>query len=599
MVAAADQGGHIVCQLQGGKEVIGLADGGGNGLAVGPGLADLLGVLGTGQHPLGVADLNARAAAQAELAGVVVQPPNAREPPHLVEEVVAGHGDGLGHIHRPVGAAGGVIDPALGLGELVVGVDAPVHNGGGGGDHPGFQPRHGGAELKGGAGGIGAVGGPVEHGQGGIFAPAVVHLVPLAQVVGGVAGQGQHLPGAHADDRRRAAPGHAVSAGHGLDGGGQGVLGHLLQVDVNGQGHGVAGLGLLGVKLAGNLAVFVGGHQLHAVYAVEILLKGLLHAALSHQVVHGVVAVVLVFFVPVLGEDAAHPAQDVGGIGGVIHPLAGGARGHACKVAVHHLADHPHRHILGEHIAAGNLRAVPHPGDEPGLLVGVVGGNGVDLPQLCHHLVAGEGQGDLLLPGIGDLVVVHPGCKGLAGLRVRQAVGVVPAQGQGVDPGEALLGAELQKPPHRRVARSVIGKALGGEFQGVGQAVRHQHLAVSVGDDAPAGLHHLPLGGTGGGKGPVAVSLNDLVMHQQNAEQAQHRRKHAQQHDEPGAVGIILFHGSEFLLSRGAKGRKKPSVVLIPGQTLAAASAWADIPGASGAGSAAAPCPAASGRRGG
>ena len=247
MIAAADESGHIVGQLQGGEQVIGLTDGGGDGLAVGPGFADFFGVFGAGQHAVGVADLDARAAAQAKLTGVVVQPLDACKPAHLIEKVVARHRDGLAHVHGSVGAAGGIIDPASGLGELIVGVNAPVHNSGGGSDNAGLQGRHRGAELEGGAGGVGAVGGAVKHGQGGILAPGVVHLVPLAQVVGGIAGQGQHLPGAHADHCRRAAPGHAIAFRHGLDGGRQGILGGFLQVQVDGQGHGVARLGFLGV----------------------------------------------------------------------------------------------------------------------------------------------------------------------------------------------------------------------------------------------------------------------------------------------------------------------------------------------------------------
>ena len=83
--------------------------------------------------------------AQPELHGVVVQPLNTGQPTHLVEEVVARHGNGLRHIHSAVGAAVGAIDPASGLGKFVIGVDAPVHDGGGGSDDAGLQSCHGGA----------------------------------------------------------------------------------------------------------------------------------------------------------------------------------------------------------------------------------------------------------------------------------------------------------------------------------------------------------------------------------------------------------------------------------------------------------------------
>ena len=69
----------------------------------------------------------------------------------------------------------------------------------------------------------------------------------------------QHLAAANTHHHRCAATDHAVLLRHGLDGLGQGFFRVLLQVDVQGQGHGTAGLRFLGIELAGDLALLIGG----------------------------------------------------------------------------------------------------------------------------------------------------------------------------------------------------------------------------------------------------------------------------------------------------------------------------------------------------
>ena len=56
----------------------------------------------------------------------------------------------------------------------------------------------------------------------------------------------------------------------------------------------------------------------------------------------------------------------------------------------------------------------------------------------------------------------------------------------------SFCGAQVHQPQDGGVADPwSILKILGGEDQGIGQPVGHQHLAVAVGDDAPGGLHRL------------------------------------------------------------------------------------------------------------
>ena len=224
MLAAAHQRGDIVGQLQGGEQVVGLADGGGDGLAVRPLPVVAVRPLRRGQHTAGIADLNAGGRAKTELGGVAVQRADPGQASHLVEEVVAGDGDGLGHIDAPVGSAALLIDPAHGLGMRIIGIDAAVLNDGGGGDDAALQRRHGGTHLEGGAGGVHTLRGAVEHGQTIIRHKRLVVLVEGGQVIGGVAGQCQHLAAAHRYHGGSAAALVAVLVDHAGDGVGQRLL---------------------------------------------------------------------------------------------------------------------------------------------------------------------------------------------------------------------------------------------------------------------------------------------------------------------------------------------------------------------------------------
>ncbi len=374
--------------------------------------------------------------------------------------------------------------PAHGLGILVVGVDTPVLDDGGGGDDALLQRRGGGTQLEGGAGGIDALCGAVEHGQAFVGHQLLIVLVEGLQVVGGVAGQCQHLAGAHLNDRRRAAPLIAVLVHHALNGLGQRFLHHLLQVDVQRQGHGAAGLGLAGVQLTGELAVLVGGDEPPAVLAVEVFLEGLLHAVLAHQVVH-VVALVGVAHVagglvaaPFLLPYGAHGAQDVGGQLGVVHPRCRRLDGHALVVPVGDAAQQVRGHVLGEGIAAAAVQLVPDAHDQPRLRVG----------QALVYFVQGPQRGKGLLVGavLGQFVVLQVFLEGLRPAGGGQAGGGARGHGQRVVPQHVLLLAQLYQPQYGVVQRRlVLAEAALVQHQCIGQAVADQHLAVAVGDDAP------------------------------------------------------------------------------------------------------------------
>lgn len=278
MLSAGGQCGDVVGKLEGRVELVGLAEGGPGGLVV----ARLIAGQGTGV----ITNLNAGVLSQAEGLQILPEGVHAHSVSHLREEVVAGLGDGLRHIDETVVAAGAV-GAAVGG---VVGIDPPAGRVDllGGSNDPLLQRGHGRQGLDGGAGDVRPVGGAVCEGAGRVIVESRVDaaLSECGEIIGGIRGQGQNFPRAHLYHRHGAAPGLIpILPGHPGDGGGQGVLRRLLEVQVDGQLHGVAGHRLLGVILAGDLAVLVQGDHPGAVGALEMGFKGRLHAVLAHIVV--------------------------------------------------------------------------------------------------------------------------------------------------------------------------------------------------------------------------------------------------------------------------------------------------------------------------
>ena len=302
-----------------------------------------------------------------------------------------------------MGGAALPVDPAHGLWVAVIGVDTAILNDGGRRDDAALQRRHGGTHLEGGAGGVGALCGPVEHGQPLVGHQILVVLIERGQIVGGVAGQRQHLAAAHADHGGRAAAFVAVLVDHAGNRLGQRPLHIGLQVDVQRQRHGAAGLRLPCVQLAGELAVLVGGDEPPAVRAPQVLLEGLLHAVLAHKVVHGVplvgVAHIAGLFVaaPLLLPDGPDGAQNVGRQRGVVHPCGGGADADALVPPVSDEAQHLRGNVLGKRIAVAAVQLVPHADDQPRILLRQALVDMVQRPHLRDQLPSGGGGGQLVL----------------------------------------------------------------------------------------------------------------------------------------------------------------------------------------------------------
>ena len=322
---------------------------------------------------------------QTQLLGVIVQCVDAHEPGGFKEEVVTGVFQSTAHIQKTVSAPLVVPDPtsrSIAAGGIV-GVNAFVPDLGGSGDGAAFQSGQGGHRFEGGTGRIGAHGGPVEHGFQRVVIEHLIILVEGGQVVSGIRGTGQDAAGVDVDDHRSAAfhiPAAAVVAlapfFDGLDGAGQRLFGHGLQIQVQRQDHIASRLRFLGLGFIDNIPVDVGFHRFFSVNAPEIGFIGFFQAVFANGVVE---AIALVFQLFVLFPvDLPHPAQYMGGISGVIltHIVhRDGDAGHL-TAPLFHQGYRLHIHLTGEGVqvvVGGELlliHFISDTGDEAGLGVG-------------------------------------------------------------------------------------------------------------------------------------------------------------------------------------------------------------------------------------
>ena len=435
------------------------------------------------------------------------------------------------------------VNPAYGPIVRVIGVDAGAVGGTGRSDQSLGQASHGGDHLKDGAGGVHALGGPVQQRLGGVGEQVVVVLRVGGQVVGGIGGQGQH-PAAHVHHHRRGAggvrqPGHEVP---------QQLLGVGLELAVQGEHHMVARLGLGLPLLAHHRPVLVGLQQPGAAGAVEVGLKGQFHPVLAHIGVHGVVQGLVGG--PLLGADEADAAQHMGRRLGVVHPVGGGDNGHPGQAQLFHLGDEGDGHVGGEGVgvvgdlllAQGHL--VEHPQQRSHLGSEGLGLHREGLTHGLHQLLGGNLSGFgtfhplVLLRQLaqlggqnvkGAVVVVRPIGKQVLVLGV--GPGGLFGDGQGVGPLHPLFLTQLQQLGDHLV--DVVAHGGGVQFHGVAQGVGHQHPAVAVQNLPPHPVHRLGLGDVVVGIGPPLGPVHHLQL-VQDGEEAQEETAE-QDHQKGGA----------------------------------------------------------------
>ena len=427
-----------------------------------------------------------------------------------------------------------------------------------------MQSGYGHQRLEGGGGHVGALGGPVQQGIGGVCQQGIILRAVVGGIVGGIGGQGQHLAGAHLDHGGAGAPGLVAVLGvhvrHGL---GQGLLHRLLEGEVDGQLHGVAGLGGLFVVLAGDLAGGVGGDDALAVRAPEVLLKGGLHAEAADAVVAAVSLLFqgIIFFL----IDEGDGAQKLGGVGSLVLPDGGGGDLGAGVVSVVEQGDHLRVDVLCHGVGGGvhqlpDGQLIAHTDDTAGLIETEGDGHLKFLPHPLHHGVGGKAQGgevvgsDVLCLGVlrhhlqlipqkgGEAVALGIVQLGQGGEGIGKGGGL--GNGQVVHPGNALALAQLHQTQNGFVFVLALGQGAGVEGQVVGRAAGHHLPAAAVCDDAPGGLHGLLLGNGADGLGQVVVVLVDLDV-------VQHADVHHQRQPQQGgehvkadiALRIFALHG--------------------------------------------------------
>ena len=298
---------------------------------------------------------------------------------------------------------------------------------------------------------------------------------------------------------------------------------------------------------------------------MEVGLEGQLHPLLAHDGVVGVAQ--LLIDAPLIGVDRPHPAQQVGGVGGLILPGGGDVDADAGQVGLLHLDDEGQLHVLGEGIGVvGDLpgaegELVPHPHQGPELAVGQ---EGVDLVVLRQGLQEGGGAGAAVaLPRLGG----GPDGVGLGPVgqarrlfdALRQGVEVADGaggggvegedegglrrDGQGVGPGHLLGPADVQEPAQGAV--HVLHEG-GVQAHVVALPVGDQHPAVAVQDVAPGGLHRLGLGDLPPGLRQVVGAVDVLEVVEDPDEEEKDEEKHARDAADP-PVELLAVHGGSFL----------------------------------------------------
>ena len=514
---AVEDRGDIAPDLQGGEHIVGLSDGGLQGIAGSPGGESVLVAVGGSRQDAGVlGQLDAGGLAETPVSAVLVHLLDGELAAHVEEEVVAGLLNGLHHLDLAVDLAVQQVQPAPGsiagvgvVHVLALGVDDGIP-----GDGPLHESRGGHADLEGGAGRVSAEEGTVEHGGVLVGVQEGVILLDGGQVIGGVGGDGDN--GIVLGIQHGHGPDVGILAGERAEMGGalpnaedvfrQGVLGDHLHIDVNGQVQIAPGLRLLRDLGFHHGAVGVLGDGHKAVGSVEILLESGLATVPAHQ---GVVGVSQGLEIVGLGRrDPADPAEDMGQVAGImidaggLHPVL-----EAPGVQLPDAGDEGQGHVLGHGIGLqggelrqGHIQAAEKEGggDAVGIAVVIIGLAGIRVPL--------QGQ-DAVMEHDGAALLVHGGVV----LHVQLAhQAPVPASGGGIlesvriPEGDAVGGGLHQDRLLRRNQLVLLSGAGGDTVQvqqhGVDAFVVPGHGLVIQADDAG-----LPVGNEGG-----AVCVEDL-----------------------------------------------------------------------------------------
>ena len=130
----------------------------------------------------------------------------------------------------------------------------------------------------------------------------------------------------------------------------------------------------------------------------------------------------------------------------------------------------------------------------------------------------------------------------------RVVVGRLPGDGEAVAPGHALLLAELNETQNGLVAVVLRREKRGVKGQVVGGTVADQGSSVSVGDDAPGGLHLLCADDGTDGLSRILLIVNNLHVIEHEQVGGQHQHQEGGQQIEAGVLHFLAVHWRAFLL---------------------------------------------------
>ena len=265
------------------------------------------------------------------------------------------------------------------------------------------------------------------------------------------------------------------------------------------------------------------------------------------------VAVFILITVPVL--DAARVAENVGGGVRFINAHGGGVHLYAGIGAVLDERDERNVHIAGKFIAA---QAV-HSGDGQRVAQADNPARGRRGQRFVHAVFLAQAQVERRAgkPGgkalVRQRVVLADPLEGneIFHQRFRAAtpgiVGVGAAVGkrQRVAAVHALLLQQCNE-TKQRIVQLLGGNQRGIEAERVDGAVRYQHLAVAVGEDAARALHRLRARVRAHRLRTVIVSVDDLRIEHRNDEQQRAQKDHAAKDDQAAGKALCIHGGAPF-----------------------------------------------------
>ena len=159
---------------------------------------------------------------------------------------------------------------------------------------------------------------------------------------------------------------------------------------------------------------------------------------------------------------------------------------------------------------------------------------------------------------VADVVFVHPLERDeVFDERFRAAVRGVVGVGRGLGERQRVLDLNALRvhqfdDAQQRVVEFVRLDERGIEIQRVDGAIRHEHLAVAVGDDAARGLDGLGFGVRADGLGEVIVAVDDLRVEQRDDEH-ERAEKHRRAERDQAAVKAFGIHSGLLSLRLGGK----------------------------------------------